>query len=671
MKEITQKELIKMIKQDYEQDGKRYCFILGAGASANSGIPTGYALVKKWFHELESMLTKEQLKARMEELGIDDISVSSKNYFSMFDLRFYADKKVGQNEIENLIEGKKPNPGYYALNKQLTNKRNNLVITTNFDELVEDALRIANEIKPFSVDHEALATFIDFVKTRPIIMKLHRGMFLNIKNSKEEQEKLETEWVDVLTKAFETYTPIVIGYAGGDHSLMNFLTNDSTKFKSIYWCQHGNNEILPEIKNLIEKKNGCCVRIDGFDEFMTLLAEEFGHKIKQTIEAEDNENEADEPKKKIVEEQKQTDNVPKFDDYIIDDVFDNLKNAYQNKENKNYTDVEHYTKEFIKNDLKYIKLYNRGNQYSDSGKYKRAVFYYNKLISTYGNFENVYFNRGKCYYRLKDYKKAINDFDVTAKNNSENKDLYYVRGQCNYKLNEYLSAINDFSKVISIDENFVEAFYYRGECYRELNKYTKAINDYGTVIELYDENSYSLFNYKEYAFLNRGDCYFDLNKYRKALDDYNKGFLTDRKSMFSSLYNKVMFYKCGNCYFSLKNYKKAIASFDKTIELDPKFLQAYNARGNSYYELHEYEKAIKDFDSAVKLDSNYATAYFNRGYVYADLKEYAKAIKDFSKAISLNSNDKRAYLERAEVYDILGEPDKAAADRAIAEEFED
>ena len=42
----------------------------------------------------------------------------------------------------------------------------------------------------------------------------------------------------------------------------------------------------------------------------------------------------------------------------------------------------------------------------------------------------------------------------------------------------------------------------------------------------------------------------------------------------------------------------ALRDFDKTIELNPKFVEAYNIRGALLNKMMEYKKAILDFDKA-------------------------------------------------------------------------
>lgn len=51
LKVITSDKLIKIISRNTLKNGEKYCFILGAGASFKSGIPTGGTIAKKWIDE--------------------------------------------------------------------------------------------------------------------------------------------------------------------------------------------------------------------------------------------------------------------------------------------------------------------------------------------------------------------------------------------------------------------------------------------------------------------------------------------------------------------------------------------------------------------------------------------------------------------------------------------
>ena len=202
---------------------RRYCFILGAGASKTSGIPTGEELAKQWHGEILEQCSKEEIKELKKRLGVRSTKPSSRAYFDLYAMRFFPDYQNGYAFLERTLERAQPSLGYYPLAALLANTRNNLVITTNFDSLVEDALFIYTDKRPIVISHELLAQYINFNTSRPIIAKLHRGLFFDPLNRAEQVNGLSKQWKDILREAFKRYTPVVIGYAGGDHSLMDFL----------------------------------------------------------------------------------------------------------------------------------------------------------------------------------------------------------------------------------------------------------------------------------------------------------------------------------------------------------------------------------------------------------------------------------------------------------------
>ena len=274
MKEITLKTFIYHFCKKLRAD-KKYCFILGSGASKPSGIPTGGELVQKWIAELTEMYDPKELDFwKTEEcISMDDLS---KDYSKIFDKRFELDVKEGFSFLEQIIEGKEPSCGYSILAQILETKPHNIVITTNFDSLTEDALFIYTKKKPLVIGHEALAHYLKPFGSRPIIVKIHRDLFLTPKNTSDETSELNENFIKNLTSIFQYYTPLVIGYGGNDGSLMGFLENLDEIEGGIFWFYRENDGGLNNrIKNLIEKFNGYAIPISDFDDLMIQIGDKF------------------------------------------------------------------------------------------------------------------------------------------------------------------------------------------------------------------------------------------------------------------------------------------------------------------------------------------------------------------------------------------------------------
>jgi tetratricopeptide (TPR) repeat protein len=48
----------------------------------------------------------------------------------------------------------------------------------------------------------------------------------------------------------------------------------------------------------------------------------------------------------------------------------------------------------------------------------------------------------------------------------------------------------------------------------------------------------------------------------------------------------------------------AIADFDRAIQLNPKYVDAFNNRGFAYNTKGEYDRAIADYNQAIQLNPN-------------------------------------------------------------------
>jgi tetratricopeptide (TPR) repeat protein len=92
-----------------------------------------------------------------------------------------------------------------------------------------------------------------------------------------------------------------------------------------------------------------------------------------------------------------------------------------------------------------------------------------------------------------------------------------------------------------------------------------------------------------------------------------------------------------SAYLNLKQYPQAIKDFDKVLELDPKNSSAFSDRGIANLEMQKYLTAISDFDSAIRLedpnDTFLSTLYEDKGDANVAMSQYREAIVDYSKAI--------------------------------------
>ncbi len=568
---ISAKRLSQMMK-DLSESSERFCFILGSGASVESGIPSGSTLEMQWMdclmgkmedrgmpamdagetREIAGTLYAEkaiehdfgEIEAAWLRAKKENKPIPSEYYFDIYKLRFHSNPRQGYNYLEKIMEQCDPSLGYHTLAKLLAeNSLHNLVITTNFDSLVEDALFLYTDKRPLVVSHESLADYMEANIRRPIIAKVHRGLMYAPLNSPENLQELKPEWQRALSQAFSIYTPIVIGYAGGDHSLMSFLEKETTSIRgSIYWCYRGKRSRagLPgeNIQSLVANHNGYFVAIDGFDALMVEIGKTmYSDAIRPGLTKDKLQKKLDERLRNYNAQWDKLNENQEMQKALQE------MNAAEQKEEKQREKEELLTAQ---------DYFRRGFRASSEGHTQEAVKEYSKAIELDPSFASAYHNRGILYNKLGEQQKAL----------------------------------DDYNKAIELDPSYAFAYNGRGNVYRGFGERQKALNDYNKAIEL--DPSFA------YAYNGRGNVYSDLGEQQKALEDYNKA-----------------------------------------IELDPIHKFAYRNRGLLYSKLGNLEAAVKDYTQAIQLDPKYKNAYLNRADAYSALGQESLAEADRKAAAEL------------------------------------
>lgn len=284
LEKLTQAGLIHEFEDVSEgPHSSKFCFVLGAGASRMSGIKTGQELVDIW--EKEMLERNEQAFLSWKEKN--GIMESDKySYYSQYYEERYKKRPMdGLNFLEKMMEHVNPNVGYVVLAHLLAKTEHNVVITTNFDHLLEDALNYYEKALPLVVGHESLAHYITKQITRPTIIKIHRDLLFDPKNTVKDVGVLHEAWEKALDMIFSEFHPIFIGYAGNDRSLMDYLIKNREKFNSgewkfPYWTLY-KSDVVPEgpVKEFLEGVDGYYINCNGFDELMCLMGAEVGYRM--------------------------------------------------------------------------------------------------------------------------------------------------------------------------------------------------------------------------------------------------------------------------------------------------------------------------------------------------------------------------------------------------------
>lgn len=155
MKSISATEFKHTLKDINENtENRRYCIVVGAGASRKSGIPTGGELANKWYGELKERLEDSDLKKLIKEFKIDEKDLAS-SYGAIYRRRFQNDKTSGYEFLVNAMKEAKPSFGHFVLAQILSRYTGHCVLTTNFDSLVESSVYQFTNKTPLVCGHES------------------------------------------------------------------------------------------------------------------------------------------------------------------------------------------------------------------------------------------------------------------------------------------------------------------------------------------------------------------------------------------------------------------------------------------------------------------------------------------------------------------------------------
>jgi SIR2-like domain/Tetratricopeptide repeat len=247
-----------------------FAFFLGAGASHQSGIIIASEMVKFFKERIfeeecpERLNTDEEKESWLREQ--EWYKTEGSEYGKCFE-HFAAKETRRRRYIESIIEGKEPSFGYVVLANLLASNYINTIITTNFDDLVYSACTSYTGLRPIVHAYGNFASEMRITAQRPKILKLHGDYLYKVLNTETEIARQDPNMVKQVTRILSEYGLIVIGYGGGDKSIMDILSKFSED-NDLYWCVMRGSQPNERVKGLLEDKGGFIVEIEGFDQMM-------------------------------------------------------------------------------------------------------------------------------------------------------------------------------------------------------------------------------------------------------------------------------------------------------------------------------------------------------------------------------------------------------------------
>jgi len=274
------------------EDDRWPIFLLGAGASFRSGVPTATDAVKQIarivYSERKLLGTRppERVKPSewepwlREQTWFNEATESLAENFPATVEHLLVPAELRKRvllEIMNPSNG--ISSGYGVLAELVMRGLVRTILTTNFDPCLPDALRARHpHIKHIAEINRGPGEYGEFdVFSKCQIVWLHgKAEQYSDKNSRGEVDSLDESLTQLLRPLLRASPIIVVGYRGSEPSIMDGLFGQTEAGRldfrnGVFWCVRHGDSPHPKVLELAQRlgSNFTFVEVEGFDELLT------------------------------------------------------------------------------------------------------------------------------------------------------------------------------------------------------------------------------------------------------------------------------------------------------------------------------------------------------------------------------------------------------------------
>jgi hypothetical protein len=263
-------------------------WFLGAGASAASGIPTGYAMIRDFKAQIfcrETGLSKreidtadpiwiERIDAFFRRTSLLPADGEPTEYAKAFEA-VYPQPRHRRQYIDDAISKGTPSFGHKMLGSLMAAGKVDCVFTTNFDPLIEESAHLANAVLPVGGQNRPTVAAIDSAHRAmrclnefdwPLVAKLHGDyQSIALKNIGSELETQDAQMRHALEEAGKRFGMVFVGYSGRDASIMEALTEvldtPSPFPNGLYWVTSSTSRLLPAVTEFLNRAQAAGVDV--------------------------------------------------------------------------------------------------------------------------------------------------------------------------------------------------------------------------------------------------------------------------------------------------------------------------------------------------------------------------------------------------------------------------
>ena len=259
-----------------------YALLLGSGVSRSAQIPTGWEITLDLVSKLAAAQGEGDVRSLDPEDWYREKFGKDPDYSDLLDelAKTPAERQqlirgyLEPTEKERADGLKVPTPAHMAIARLVAQGYIRVVITTNFDRLMEMALESVGVVPTVISTEDQANGAMPLIHQRYCVFKVH-GDYLDtrIRNTEAELEAYPEAFNQLLDRILDEFGLIVCGWsAAWDPALRQAIERSKSRRFSHYWAMRG--EPTEDAQKLIEHRQGLHVNISDADSFFSKLAEQ-------------------------------------------------------------------------------------------------------------------------------------------------------------------------------------------------------------------------------------------------------------------------------------------------------------------------------------------------------------------------------------------------------------
>lgn len=256
-----------------------YAALLGSGVSTGAGVLTGWGVVKELVRRVSAAsspedealinLAKDDPEAWWEQHGEGPLGYAT--LLEMLGRTPAARQGLLADFFEPMDEDREggikvPSRAHHAVAQLVKKGLIRVILTTNFDRLMEQALEAAGVSPQIIARPEAVAGMAPLAHADATVIKLHGDYKdLGTRNTPEELSSYPQQWKTLLAQVFDEYGLIISGWsADWDTALVAALDSSPNRRYPLYWDSRSSKGETAQ--RLLANRQGLILPSAGADE---------------------------------------------------------------------------------------------------------------------------------------------------------------------------------------------------------------------------------------------------------------------------------------------------------------------------------------------------------------------------------------------------------------------